>query len=182
MTSPQQSAEVKKINHMLTIPARLLIAVLASCLLALPTSADAGEKKKLTYGKTSRTTISEIKSTSGNGREFVQGVYSDAVKSSDPDWNGIEERVFDQTEGVNGTGTHRGTAVDIFRNGDQLFQNYIGSHKTTVTGDSWETAYQGTAEFVGGTGKYKNAKGKLTYRGKFTPQGIEEEDIVELEY
>jgi len=166
----------------LTVPGRLLIAVLTSCLLALPAVADAAEKKKITYGKTSRTTISEIKSGPGSGREFVQGVYSDTLKSSDPEWNGIEERVFDQSEQVEGTGTHRGTAVDIFRNGDVLYQNYSGSHKTTVRGDSWETTYQGTAEIVGGTGKYKNAKGKLTYRGRFTPQGIEEEDIVEMEY
>ncbi|MFO1349520.1 MAG: hypothetical protein U1F68_02075 [Gammaproteobacteria bacterium] len=102
----------------LTNSIRLLTTLAVACFLVLAISVEAiAEKKKLTYGKVSRQTISELKIYPGN-RELVQGVYSDTLKSSDPDWNGIEERVFEQDEQeTDGTGTHRGTAVDIFRDG-----------------------------------------------------------------
>ncbi|MFO1352808.1 MAG: hypothetical protein U1F68_19875 [Gammaproteobacteria bacterium] len=161
----------------------ILSALIVGCLLTVSLNSASAEKKKFIYTKIARQTIAETKIYPGNDREMIEGVYADTLKSSESEWDGIEERVYGhEVILTNGTGKHYGTAVDIFRDGDKLFQNYSGGHKTTGQGDAQETIYEGSAEIVGGTGKYKNAKGTLTYRTKVSKQGIEEVDTVELEY
>lgn len=145
--------------------------------------AQAAEFTNIPYTKTRNGTLSETKIYPGDlpGHELVQAVHSDTLRSSYADFNNVEERVFNQEESVGGNGTHRGMAVDYLKSGDQVFMTFDGSHRTTVKdGGAWEVTYSGKFDVVGGTGKYKNAKGKGTYRGKVTPEGgMQEEGVYE---
>ena len=52
------------------------------------------------------------------------------------------------------------------KNGDKIYVKWEGNHKTTIKeGGSWELKHEGTAQFIGGTGKFKNIKGKGVYKG-----------------
>ena len=107
----------------------------------------------------------------------------DTTTSSDPDWNETEEMVYEQSDSVAGTGTHRGYSRRLFKNGDTDYGSYEGMHKTTVKEDgSWETTWEGTYKVTGGTGKFKNIKGGGTYRGKATAEGASTEFEGEVEY
>jgi hypothetical protein len=163
-----------------------LAIVIAAMAVGLTTVAEAGEKKKFHYTKTARQTVVETKMAAGGipERELVQGVYIDSCKSPDPDFEGMKEHVYNQDEnGAGGSGMHRGYSIDELKSGDQVFQRYEGTHKLVVKdGGAWEVNYQGKAEIIGGTGKYKNARGQLKYKGRITADGITEEDTGEIEY
>ena len=74
--------------------------------------------------------------------------------------------LYDRDDQIDGTGTHSGVASDVLKSGDGIYQTFSGTHKTTTKADgSWEVNYQGVSIISGGTGPYKNAKGKLNYRG-----------------
>ena len=107
----------------------------------------------------------------------------DTTTSSDPDWNETEQIVYEQSDPVAGTGTHRGYFRRLFKNGDTDYGPFEGTHKTTVKEDgSWETTWEGTWKVTGGTGKFKNIKGGGTYRGKATAEGAFTELEGEVEY
>ena len=164
-----------------------LTIVLSTLAIGLATVAEAGEKKKFNYTKKGpRITVVETKMAAVGApeRELVQGVYIDSCKSSDPEFDGMKEYIFNQDEnGVGGIGMHRGYTIDELKNGDKIFQRYEGTHKLVVKdGGAWEVTWQGKAEIIGGTGKYKNARGQLKYKGGMTADGVTEEDIGEFEY
>lgn len=51
-------------------------------------------------------------------------------------------------------------AADVLRYGDEIYQTFSGTYKTTTKPDgSWEVSYQGVSVINVGTGAYKNAKG-----------------------
>ena len=115
--------------------------------------------------------------------ELVLQIYRDTTTSSDPDWNETEVMIYQQTDQVAGTGTHRGYFRRLHKNGDTNYGSYEGTHKTTVKEDgSWETTWEGTCKVTGGTGKFKNIKGSGTYRGKATAEGASTEFEGEVEY
>jgi len=166
-----------------TVLARIgAVTVVTAVLIGLAGSAYAAEKKRFKWAHTARQTVSETKTTPYPDYELTQGVYSDVVKGP-ADFDIVEERVFDQSETVSGNGRHRGTAIDTFKSGDTATQRYDGTHKVVVkAGGAWEVVYEGTFEYISGTGKYKNIKGQGTYRGRMTPDGIAEEDEAEVTY
>jgi hypothetical protein len=91
--------------------------------------------------------------------------------------------VYQQSDEVAGTGTHRGYFRRLFKNGDTDFGSYEGTIKRTVKEDaSWEAMWEGTSKVTGGTGKFKNIKGGGTYRGKATAEGASTEFELEVEY
>ena len=159
------------------------LVVMLALMAVLAQTGAAAEKRKFTYHKSGvRIMITESKVNLRDvpGHELVQGIYVDAITSAEAEFNGMEERVHEQSESIAGTGTHHGLAVDTLKSGDAFFQFYRGSHKAAADGSY---TYEGTAEIRGGTGKFKNAKGKITYKGRGTPDGVmNEEDIVEIEY
>jgi len=107
----------------------------------------------------------------------------DPVKSASPDFNIVEERIYDQSETIAGDGKHRGVAIDKFKNGDIAINEYEGTHKVVTKGnDDWEVHYEGKFKFIGGTGKFKNLKGGGTYKGHITPKSLKEEDEAEVTY
>ena len=143
----------------------------------------AGEKQKITYTKNARQVFAETKINPGgaSGRELAQMIYLDSMATGSGR-DVLEERGINQDDQIDGSGKHKGVAVDIMKNGDTLFQVYAGTHKTTVKeGGAWEVNYHGTMEFKGGTGRYKNAKGKGTYKGKITADSFMETGDGELE-
>lgn len=166
---------------------RIGIAMLLAAVAAgFTTVADAAEKRKIAYTKTARQTVMEAKMPAGGipERELVQSVYIDTCKSADREFDGMEERVYGQDENsAGGNGIHRGYAVDRLRSGDELFQRYEGRHRFVAKdGGAWEVTYEGKAEIIGGTGKYRNAQGWLDYKGRITPEGVSEEDVGEIVY
>jgi len=155
----------------------------AALVAGLSISVDAAEKKRLKWTHTSRQTISETKSSPVPNHEFVQGVYTDTVKTKSPEFDIVEARIVNQDDTLDGNGRHRGVEIDVFSNGDTAINNYEGTHKVTTKADgTWEVNYEGKYEFVGGTGRFKNIKGNGAYRGHITPEGLTEEDEAEVTY
>ena len=160
-----------------------VLMVVLTALFTVSNLVGAGEKQKITYAKNARQMFAETKINPGGapGRELAQMIYLDSMATASG-WDVLEERGINQDDQIDGSGKHKGVAVDIMKNGDTLFQVYAGTHKTTVKeGGAWEVNYQGTMEFKGGTGRYKNAKGKGTYKGKITADSFMETGDGELE-
>jgi hypothetical protein len=66
---------------------------------------------------------------------------------------------------------HGGPNIDLLKQRDKAYYICEGTTKTTTKEDkSWETTWEGKCQFTGGTGKVKNIKGSLTYKGKATPE------------
>ena len=188
---------------------RGVVGVIAAfVVVSLSFSAQAGEKKKVmgtnklgppisrtvvTPGEDPKHEVRAGQSSSIDGgshdvsvrrtRVVVLMIRRDTTTSSDPDWDGTEQIVSEESDSVEGTGTHRGYSRRLFKNGDTDYSSYEGTHKTTVKEDgSRETTWEGTYKVTGGTGKFKNIKGEGTYRGKVTAEGAFTEWEGEVEY
>jgi len=157
--------------------------ILSSLTLSHIESASA-ERIKFNYTKTARQVLSTHTSAVGDtaGHEIVQYVIRDTIgKSSGLDL--VDELMFEQDIAIAGTGTHRGFSVNGLRSGEKLFQQWEGTHKTTIKdGGDWEMTYSGKSQITGGTGKYKNAKGWCDYKGRMTAAAFIEEDDCTMEY
>jgi hypothetical protein len=144
----------------------------------------AAEKVKIHFTKNARQMHAEAKLNpkAGDARELSRYLYVDQIDKSE----GIaffEERGIDTDDQVEGSGSHSGIASDVAKNGEEIYQTFAGTHKTTTTADAkWEVNYEGDSILHGGTGKYKNARGKLHYKGRITPDSFFEEDVGEVEY
>lgn len=80
--------------------------------------------------------------------------------------------MYGQSDQTAGSGSHRGYAVYHHKNGDDSYTKYEGTHKRVTKEDgAWESTSEGKAQFVGGTGKFKNIKGISTYNCKFMAEG-----------
>ena len=167
------------------VAATLILPALAS----LSFSALAAEKKKVMGTNKFGPPISRTVVPPGPGDDpkhelVVLMIRRDTTTSSDPDWNETEQIVYDQTDQVAGTGTHRGYYVRLHKNGDIDYGTFENTHKTSFKEDgSWlETTWEGTWKAIGGTGKFKNTKGSGTFRGKATAEGASTEWEGETEY
>ena len=107
----------------------------------------------------------------------------DTTTSPDPDYNDSQLLVYGQSDSVAGSGSHRGYNKRIFKNGDETYGKYEGTHKrTSKEGGAWEEISAGKWQVIGGTGKFKNIKGSGTYKGKRTAEGGTTEFEGEVEY
>jgi hypothetical protein len=161
--------------------------VAAFVVVSLSFSAQAAEKKKVMGTNKFGPPISRTVVSLGDNPKHelvVLAIYRSTTTSSDPDINETELISYDQADEVAGTGTQRGYFVRHYKNGDTDYGTYEGTHKTTVKEDgSWlETTWENTWKVTGGTGKFKNAKGSGTARGKATAQGASEDFEGEEEY
>jgi hypothetical protein len=166
---------------------RGVVGVIAAfVVVSLSFSAQAAEKKKITGTNKHGPFISRTVVYPGDDpkHELVMFVRRDTTTSSDPDFNETELILYQQSDSVAGTGTHRGYFRRLFKNGDTDYGSFEGAHKTTFKEDgSWEaTTWEGTSKLIGGTGKFKNLKGGGTYRGKVTAEGPSTEFELEVEY
>jgi hypothetical protein len=158
--------------------------ITAFVVVSLSFSAQAGEKKK--YGGTNKIgpPISKTVVSPGDDpkHELVMTIYRQTTTSSDPDWDGTEEMIYDQSDSVAGTGTHRGYFRRLHKNGDTTYGSFEGMHKAVKEDGSSEPTWEGTYKLTGGTGKFNNIKGGGTYRGKATADGASTEFEGEVEY
>jgi hypothetical protein len=143
-------------------------------------------KKKITGTNKSDPPISRTVVSPGDDPKHelvVLMIRRETTTSSDPDHNETEQIVYEQSDLVEGTGTHRGYFRRLFKNGDTNYGPYEGTQKTTVKKDgSSETTWEGIWKVTGGTGKFKNVKGEGTYRGKATAQEALTEWEGDVEY
>jgi hypothetical protein len=65
---------------------------------------------------------------------------------------------------VNGTGTHTAHRVYYYSDGSKKFVKSIGT--TTRVDGGKKSAYEGTYEYTGGTGRFEKIMGKGTYKGE----------------
>lgn len=65
---------------------------------------------------------------------------------------------------VNGTGTHTLNRVYVYSDGSKKFVK--GSGTTTRVDEGKKSAYEGTYEYTGGTGRFEGIMGKGTYKGE----------------
>lgn len=165
---------------------RGVVGVIAAfVVVSLSFSAQAAEKRKIKGTNKAGPPISRTVVSPGDDpkHELVLLVRRDTTTSSDPDHNETEEIVYDQSDSVAGTGTHRGYFRRLFKSGDVYYGSYEGTHKTSGKEDgSLETTWEGIYKITGGTGKFKNIKAGGTYRGKVTAEGAFTEFEGEYEY
>jgi hypothetical protein len=158
-----------------TIRRWLALVTAAFVVVSLSFSAQAAEKKKISGTNKHGPWISKTVVPPGPGDDPKHELVAlqtrrDTTTSPDPEWNDTEQIIYEQVDGVAGTGTVRGYYVRLHKNGDTDYGPFEGTFKTTFKEDgSWEaTTWEGTWHTTGGTGKFKNAKGSGTYRGKAT--------------
>src|SRR5215831_14708739 len=154
---------------------RMAVASMAAIVLAASSivCVQAAEKKKITGVNNFGPHVAQTTSLPGDvpNHEIGQSIRLDTVSSPDPDFDGSRYVNYEQVDQVAGTGSHRGYGRQITRSGDEIYQKWEGSHKTIVRDGAWESTFQGTFQYVGGTGKFKNIRGSGTYRGTVTAQG-----------
>lgn len=176
------------LNHHAVPRRRCVHAVTMLALVTAALSAPAiAQKSKFKYTKPlgTRQVLSSNVMTPGDrpGHELAQYVFLDRFHTSDREYNGTISYVYDQEDNTAGTGTHRGTSVDVLANGDKVFWKFEGRHETVIKPDgTWEMTCSGQANITGGTGKYAKAKGTSPYRCKATPEGYFEEGEQDWEY
>ena len=163
--------------------------IAAFVVVSLSFSAQAGEKKKVMGTNKHGPWISRAFVPPGPGddpkHELVAlQIRRDTTTSPDPEWNETEQTIYEQSDSVAGTGTHRGYYVRRHKNGDIDYGPFEGTHKSTFKEDGsfLEATWEGTWKVNGGTGKFKNIKGSGTYRGKATAQESINEWEAEAEY
>jgi hypothetical protein len=173
----------------MTQPRRGVVGVIAAfVVVSLSFSAQAGEKKKVMgtnkFGPPiSRTVMPPSPGDDPKHELVVLEIHRATTTSPDPDFNGTELIIYQQRDSVAGTGTSMGYFRRLFKNGDTDYGTFENTHKTTVKEDgSWETTWESTWKLSGGTGKFKNAKGSGTSRGKATAEGAAEDWEGEREY
>ena len=163
---------------------RILFSVGLFAFFAGSAGVASAEKVKVKFTKNARAMHAESKMNPGGaaGREIVRYFYVDQFNMSQG-LEFVEERGHDRDDQIEGSGTHSGLATDTLKSGDEIYQIFTGTHKTTTKADgSWEVNYQGVSTIIGGTGPYKNAKGKLNYKGHITQDSFHEEDDGEINY
>ena len=158
-----------------------LAVSLALCVLITPAEA---EKRQVSGTDIAGPVISETKSNPGGvpGHEIIQRVTHYTTTSSDPELDGTQGISYMQLDSTGGTGSHRGYAVQTYKNGDKDITYNEGTHTLTIMDDgSWEANWEGTWKVISGTGKFENMKGSGTYKGKGTPKGSSTDWVGEKE-
>lgn len=126
--------------------------------------------------------VSQYSVTPGDvaGHKYSVRVWRHNYTTTDPEYGEADTTVFQVTDDVFGTGTNFGTAVDTLASGESVFWQFRGTHKTDPKDGA--SSFEGVGTIVGGTGKYKNAKGREVYRGKATTAGCKTVGEAQWEY
>jgi len=93
--------------------------------------------------------------------------------STCPETGDFRQLVYEYSDSVEGNDTGTGYWTDVTKAGDKIFGKHGYTFKTDIKeGESWEMTFSGDWEATGGTGKLEGTKGKGTFAGKGTPEGI----------
>jgi hypothetical protein len=108
------------------------------------------------------------------GHELVQAIGDDELKTPDKiagvALEGSKVRVFQQSDLVNGSGMVRGYAIWEATNGQKLFVIF-GYSVPPSTSQKEFTSFEGTFEWIGGTGSLQKVRGKGTIEGEVSRRG-----------
>jgi len=155
---------------------RLVLVVLVAvlCVVLVSLSAEAGEKKKISGTNKLGTVLARSIAFPDNfpKHEMHQLVRKDTVIScSDPEWVGMELWTYDQNDRMGGKVSDRGYNVYLLKSGEKVFVRFESPLTITAKeGGAWEITGEGSYEYIGGTGKFKDLKGRGTYKAKITPE------------
>jgi hypothetical protein len=127
-------------------------------------------------GRTLSTTVqakAAIEDT--DGHELSQSVGIDHIGTPDAiagvSFDGASFQTHDQADLVQGSGQVRGYGVWEAKTGEKLFLIYGYSIPPRPAGQSGLAPFEGTFEWIGGTGRLKNVRGKGTIEGEVTRYG-----------
>lgn len=147
-------------------------------------TAPAREKRKFTFIECDKyqRNLSVHTVTPGDlpGHKYSLRVWRHNYTTTDPEYGEADTTIFQVVDDVLGAGTNFGTAVDMLANGESIFWQFRGTQK--VDPKDGTSTFEGTGVIVGGTGKYKNARGREVYRGKATAAGCRTEGEAEWDY
>jgi hypothetical protein len=94
-------------------------------------------------------------------------------KSTDPNCQTMQVEFVTYADYVAGTGFQRGHRTNTCPSGDKWFSTYQGKVTTTPKpAGPPDVSGEGTYQVTGGTGRYQDARGGGTYRGRLTPEGF----------
>ncbi len=165
-------------------PAKLSKALITALFLVTAASltfvADAAEKREQSYVKKNFRTLTKSVFTVDDAakHEVTQEIGIADIEFSNSDFRVKEELTYTQSDLIDGSGTQKGYYLDTHEDGSRDYGTFQGTIKSTSKPDgSWEAIWEGTYQYVGGSGKYKNIKGSGKYKGKASskdPSGREE--------
>ena len=115
-------------------------------------------------------------------RLMDQYVRVDLLSSKNPEWDGAEQFLYNQSDSVRGSGSHRGYSKTTLKSGEKVWIKYEGVHHRTKGGEAWEIPFEGVFTIVSGTGKYNAIRGGGYYWGTLTPDGATSEIDCHAEY
>jgi hypothetical protein len=109
------------------------------------------------------------------GHELVQSSGTDQFTTPDPiagvSFNGAEMKTVTQADVVRGSGLIRGYGVWQAKTGEKIFVAYGYSVPPMPDREGIAAPFEGTFEWLGGTGRLKNIRGKGTLQGKMSRRG-----------
>lgn len=164
--------------------ARFATSLVALLIFTLTQSLYAAEKKTVTcnnkFGPIQQRLALPVADRDGHeiGTQTRQGSSS----SSDPDWDGSTVTGIGQFDMVKGNGQIWGYNVRTFKSGDKVFTKFKLSLKRNSDGDQSPAMAEGSAEILGGTGKFENIKGSVTLTGQLSPVAGAFTETLEIEY
>jgi hypothetical protein len=107
------------------------------------------------------------------GHELTMARRLDTITYSDPVLGTGQATVVALSDYVAGSGLHRGYFAIKHPNGDSTFTSYEGATKATPrAGGPPDVMFEGTWQYLGGTGKFDGISGGGTYKGGVTPAGV----------
>ena len=146
----------------------LFISLTAIFALGLTTSL-AQEKTKIAgkrYGVSTKREVIKVDDTEGHALLLTESKGVDVVTGAQFVSRGFGDY-------VKGNGPHWGYGRAVHPDGDVVFSKFEGKMTTTLSPAGKPiTTFEGTFSFIKGTGKYENAHGGGTFKGKVIGPGI----------
>jgi len=106
------------------------------------------------------------------GHTFKQVTVVWKSVSSNPKFGEAWANAVAQQDNFGADINERGYGTNHYQDGDVSYFSFESALKTTrKDGGDFDTVGQGKFTFLGGTGKFKNAKGSGSYTCKFSPKG-----------
>ena len=160
--------------NQMKLPKALITALLLTIATTFSLIADAAEKREQSYVKTNFRTLYKTVLSVGDvpNHDVVQEAnIADIKYSANSEFKIKEEWVYSQSDIIDGSGTQSGYFYDTHEDGSHTYGAYKGTIKTSSKADgAWEAIWEGTYQFLGGSGKFKNLKGTGKYKGKASSQ------------
>lgn len=153
-------------NHRLL---RSFAMVIVFAVGALALTVNAAEKREYNYVRTGDRTAHKtvISIDDVPNHELTQEMGISNLKYPDSNLGESEQWTYATNDLIKGSGVHDGYFIETFTDGSKRYGDYEGTTKTITRVDgSWESTWQGTYKYLGGSGRFKGIKGAGTYKGR----------------